>query len=114
MSYIISTETLNAIASVGFLSMAMRISWTTSAATVFTTYMTLSNVSHVVGNWLAGPVREFFLFGESSHLAELASYEMTFWCVGFVTILPLTLLVVVRPSEVDRAREAEAAENSEV
>ena len=56
MSYVLSYETLAAIGSVGFLSMAMRISWTVAAGTVFTTYMTLSNVSHVIGNWLAGPM----------------------------------------------------------
>ncbi len=44
-------------ASVGFLSMAMRISWTKSAAIVLTTYVTLSNVSQRCGNWLAGPLR---------------------------------------------------------
>jgi hypothetical protein len=45
--------TLGAVAPVGFLSMALRISWTKSAAIVFTTYVTLSNVSHLCGTgWL--------------------------------------------------------------
>ena len=105
MTYILSYETLTAIASVGFLSMAMRISWTQSAATVFTTYMTLANVSHVVGNWLAGPVRALFKFGEASLGADLYSYELTFWFVGAVTLAPLLLLIVVRPAQVDRARD---------
>ncbi|GIT29132.1 MAG: hypothetical protein Ct9H300mP1_11780 [Planctomycetaceae bacterium] len=56
LTYLLAFETLAAIGSVGFLSMAMRISGH-SGATVFPVYMTLSNVSHVVGNWLAGPVR---------------------------------------------------------
>ncbi len=48
-----STVTLGAVAPVGFLSMALRISWTKSAAIVFTTYVTLSNVSHLCGTgWL--------------------------------------------------------------
>ena len=108
MSYLLSYETLNAIGSVGFLSMAMRISWTQSAATVFTSYMTLSNVSHVTGNWMAGPVRELFRFGETSLAADLYSYELTFWFVGAVTIAPLLLLIAVRPAQVDRARASEA------
>jgi PAT family beta-lactamase induction signal transducer AmpG len=108
MSYLLSFETLNAVVSVGFLSMAMRISWAGSAAIVFTTYMTLSNVSHVVGNWLAGPVRRMFLYPEYGDSATLLSYEMTFWFVGLLSLTPLLLLVFVRPDEVDRAREADA------
>ncbi|MBC8353156.1 MAG: MFS transporter [Planctomycetes bacterium] len=107
MSYLLSFETLNAVASVGFLSMAMRISWTSSAAIVFTTYMTLSNVSHVTGNWLAGPVRRMFLYPEYGESATLVSYELTFWFVGLLSIAPLLLLIVVSPEEVDRARDAE-------
>ena len=106
MSYILSYETLSAIGSVGFLSMAMRISWTQSAATVFTTYMTLSNVSHLTGNWLAGPVRALLKFGDAGVTADLYSYELTFWFVGAVTIAPLLLLILVRPAQVDRARAA--------
>ena len=102
MSYILSYETFSAIGSVGFLSMAMRISWTKSAAIVFTTYMTLSNVSHVCGNWLAAPVRRLSHYGES---ADIASYELTFWFVGIVTLIPLLLLIFVRTEEIDRAHQ---------
>jgi len=105
MSYILSYETLNAVASVGFLSMAMRISWTQSSAIVFTTYMTLSNVSHVAGNWLAGPVRRMLTFSQYGDSANMISYELTFWFIGLVTLAPLLLLIVVRPDEVDRVRQ---------
>lgn len=107
MSYLLSFESLNAVASVGFLSMAMRISWTSSAAIVFTTYMTLSNVSHVAGNWLAGPVRRLFVFAENGDQATMVSYEITFWVVGLLSVVPLLLLFFVRTDEVDRARAAE-------
>lgn len=110
LSYVLSYEALFAFGTVGFLSMAMRISWTASAATVFTTYMTLSNVSHVIGNSLAGPVRTMFKFGDDSHAANMWSYELTFWFVGVITILPLLLLIWVRPEEIDRARRAEEKE----
>lgn len=117
--YVLSYETLNAIASVGFLSMAMRISWTRSAAIVFTTYMTVSNLSHVVGNSLAGSLREWFMFGRAipqagqEHTAEvlaanLVSYEMTILTAGVLSIAPLLLLLVVRPEVVDQARAADA------
>jgi PAT family beta-lactamase induction signal transducer AmpG len=113
-SYILLYETLGAIGSVGFLSMAMRISWTTAAATVFTTYMTLSNVSHVVGNWLAGPVLKMLTISKYGDSATLVSYEFTFWFVGLVTFPPLLLLFFVKQDEVREAREALAAETEVV
>lgn len=106
-TYVLLYEALAAVGSVGFLSMAMRISWTKAAATVFTTYMTLSNVSHVVGNWLAGPVRRMLTFSQTGDAAVLASYELTFWFVGLTTLPPLLLLLWVNQDEVRRARESE-------
>jgi hypothetical protein len=86
-----------AMGSVGFLSMGMRLSWTRSAATVFTIYMTVSNIAHVVGNMLVGPLRETLVF----------SYEQTFFVAGATMWLPLLLLLVVRPEEVDRMKSLE-------
>ena len=104
VAYLICCETLNAIGSVGFLSMAMRISWTSSAATVFTVYMTLSNISHIIGNWLAGPIRSALTFEETyGETAALHSYELTFWFVAAVSLLPLPLLLFVRTGQVDEA-----------
>ncbi|MEE3283422.1 MAG: hypothetical protein VX311_02480, partial [Planctomycetota bacterium] len=96
---------------VGFLSMAMRISWSTAAATVFTVYMTLSNVSHVTGNWLAGPVRSATSdYALSTGLvgaeAELFSYQLTVGFAGLITLPALLLLLRVSTAEVD-AVEAE-------
>jgi len=110
-SYVLSYETLSAIGSVGFLSMAMRISWSTAAATVFTVYMTLSNVSHVTGNWLAGPVRSATSdYALSTGLvgaeAELFSYQLTIGFAGLITLPALLLLLRVSTAEVDAA-EAE-------
>ena len=108
-SYLIASESLNAVGSVGFLAMAMRISWTKAAATVFTTYLTLSNVSHVIGNWAAGPVRRLFLDPQYGAAADMHSYELTFWFVGLITLVPLLLLFMVKPEQVDRAKDAEEA-----
>lgn len=108
MTYILSYETLSAIGAVGFLSMAMRISWTAAAATVFTTYMTLSNISHVVGNKMAASVRSWFINPEHGDLSNLISYELVFWFVGIISIVPLVLLFFVKPKEVDKARLLES------
>jgi len=112
-TFLISSESLYAIGSVGFLSMAMRISWTTAAATVFTVYMTLSNVSHVIGDLAAGPLQEALVFDKYGESAVLKSYELTFWCVAVLSALPLLLLPWVLTTEVDSAKEeseeAEAA-----
>jgi len=111
MTYLLSAESFNAIVSVGFLSLAMRISWSTAAATVFTTYMTLSNLSHITGNALAGPVRKWLTFSEYGENANMYSYELTFWFVGVVSMLPLVLLPFVRPEEVDLAKRADQTED---
>ena len=108
MSYLLSYETLSAIGSVGFLSMAMRISWTVAAGTVFTTYMTLSNVSHVIGNWMAGPLRKWLVWLQGGAADDLISYQWAFWWVGIITIIPVFLLLLVKTGEVDRARHAES------
>ena len=110
LSYIVAYETLTAIGAVGFLSMAMRISWSKSAATVFTVYMTLSNVSHVVGNWLAGPIRTASTdyvnsAGIESSAAVIYSYQLTFWFCGLTTLPVLLLLLWVRTESVDKAEQ---------
>lgn len=89
-TYLLAAEGFLAAGSVGFLSMSMRICWTKSSATMFTVYMTLSNVGHVVGNWIVGPVR-----------AQL-DYSQTFLFVAITNLLPLLLLKFVEPGEVDQ------------
>lgn len=106
--YVVSYEALAAIGSVGFLAMAMRISWTVAAGTVFTTYMTLSNVSHVIGNWLAGPTREWLLALQGGAADHLVSYQWALGLAGIITVAPVFLLLLVKTGEVDRARAADA------
>ena len=69
--------------------------------------MTLSNVSHLLGNWLAGPVQRMMAFDGAG---KMLAYERTFWLVGIITLAPLLLLFFVRPVEVDIARDADLAE----
>jgi len=109
VGYVVTFETLVAVGSVGFLSMAMRISWSTAAATVFTVFMTLSNVSHVVGNAAAGYVRDWTLNmataqGLVDREAEIFSYQWTIGLSGLITIPVLLLLLRVRIREVDEAQ----------
>ena len=96
-AYLILYQGLFALISVSYLSLSMQISWTRSSATMFTTYMTLSNVGHVVGNWLAGPVRGSY------------SFETSFLIAGFFTLVTILPLLLVRPSEVDEARTADGS-----
>jgi PAT family beta-lactamase induction signal transducer AmpG len=101
--YLFVNPGLLAIGSVGFLSMGMRISWTTASATVFTIYMTVSNVAHVIGNKAVGPLRDGLGL----------SYEHTFWVAGISMFIPLLLLAFVRPEQVDRMRDAELKASEE-
>ena len=115
LTYLLAFETLSAIGSVGFLSLAMRISWSRAAATVFTVYMTFSNVSHVVGNWAAGPVKRITdAYAESSGLvgsqAERMSYQLTIGLAGLITVPVLLLLLRVRIDEVDEAKARQEAD----
>ena len=100
--YLILNPGALAIGAVGFLSMAMKISWTKAAATMFTVYMTLSNVGHVVGNMVVGWLREDLQL----------TYEMSFLVAGAVTIAPLILLTVVNPTKVDEQRAEYAKLNA--
>jgi MFS family permease len=96
--YLILNPGALAVGSVGFLSMGMKISWTAAAATMFTVYMTLSNVSHVAGNAAVGWLRE----------SMGLSYEATFAVAGIATILPLLVLLAVNPATVDAKRAEQA------
>ena len=96
--YLLLNPGILAMGAVGFLSMGMRLSWTRSAATMFTIYMTVSNIGHVVGNLAAG-------WRDPDRLN--LSYEVIFWIAAVTVILPLLLLPFVRPDEVDRLKEQE-------
>ena len=96
--YLILNPGALAIGAVGFLSMGMKISWTKAAATMFTVYMTLSNVGHVVGNLVVGWLRDDLQL----------SHEGSFLVAGMVTIAPLVLLAVVNPARVDAKRAEQA------
>ena len=95
--YLVLYPGIFAVVTVSYLSLSMRISWTRSTATMFTTYMTLSNVGHVIGNWLAGPVRGSF------------SFEASFVLAGVLTLVTLLPLMMVKPRQVDEQRAADSS-----
>ena len=107
-SYLVLTEGFQCIASIGFLAMSMRITWTAAAATVFTTFMIMSNVSHVFGNLLAGRFREWVLSGQVEVAAVMTSYQYTILFVGLVSLLPMFLVPFMNPSEIDLAKQEDS------
>ena len=64
---------------------------------MFTIYMTVSNISHVIGNMSVGPLLDKWGF----------SYEEVFWTAGMTMLLPLLLLVFVQPKQVDEMKNEE-------
>jgi len=96
-AFLILLPITNAFGSVAFFSMAMRISWTRSAATVFTTMMALGSLGHVFGGWLIGLLRDNFGL----------SYQEVFWTGGSLMIIPLVLLLAVTPKQVDEMKAVE-------
>lgn len=92
--YVILSSGALALGSVAFLSMAMKISWSRVAATMFTTFMAASSVGLMLGNWLIGPLRESLSLSHPSQL-----------CIGGVIMIgSLLLLPAVTTAEVDDAR----------
>ena len=88
-----------AMGAVGYNSMGMELSWTRASATMLTIYMTLSNVGHVADNRLIGRLRDQW---------EL-TYRQTLFVGGLCMLLPLALILLIQPAQVDRARAENTA-----
>ena len=91
-TYTVVYPALLAIFVVNFLAHAMQLSWTKSSATMFTIYMTLSNVGHAVGNYRAGEIEEIF----GIHGAFIAS--------GILTALSAILILLCSVKQVEEAK----------
>lgn len=95
--YVVGYKVLLAIFVVNYLAESMALSWTSSSATMFTIFMTLSNVGHVLGNLMAGDVERIFGAAHS------------FIAMGIFNIVILSLLIYVRREDVTaRISEEEA------
>ena len=91
-TYTVVYPALLAIFVVNFLAHAMQLSWTKSSATMFTIYMTLSNVGHAVGNYRAGEIEEIF----GIHGAFIAS--------GILTALSAFLILLCGVKQVEEVK----------
>ena len=84
---------------VNYLAESMALSWTQSSATMFTIYMTMSNVGHVLGNKFAGLCEG--MFGQAHSFTAMGLLNMS---------VPLLLLLVRREDVTERvALEEESA-----
>ena len=62
--YLVSHPFLIAMGTVAMFALAMALSWSKSSATMFTSYMAISNLSVVIGTRLIGPLTESFSVGQ--------------------------------------------------
>jgi PAT family beta-lactamase induction signal transducer AmpG len=77
---------------VAVFSLFMQISWTRAAATMFTSYMAMANLSTTLGTRLAG------------YIDGIMSYNNVFILVGVFTLLPLSLLIFINPYKMDELK----------
>ena len=92
-TYLIIHQGCISFGTVAVFSLFMQISWTRAAATMFTSYMAMANLSTIMGTRLAG------------RLDEILSYNSIFVLVGIVTILPLGLLVLINPDRMFKLKK---------
>lgn len=95
IGYLLLKEAGLAAGATGYNAIGMQLSWTKSSATMFTMYMTVSNVGHVAGNWLVGPLR------------ETLDYSQTLQVAGCFMLVPLLLLFFINPRQVDEKKALE-------
>ena len=91
-SYLILFPFFRALGAVAIFALFMHISWTKAAATMFTSYMAMSNLSTISGTKLAGPLK------------ELLPFDISFIILGIIAILPLLLLLWVDSDTVHKTK----------
>ena len=77
-----------AIGTVAMFALAMALSWSKASATMFTSYMAISNLSVVIGNKLIGPLSELFSIGQ------------IYLLMMFICLLPAVLLKSMDPKPI--------------
>ena len=73
-------------------SLFMQISWTRAAATMFTSYMAMANLSTTIGARLV------------RYLDGVLHYDNVFILVGVLTLLPLGLLGLINPDRINKLK----------
>ena len=80
-AYLVFPPFFRALGTVAVFSLCMNISWTKSAATMFTCYMAISNISTIVGTKIAAPIDN--IVNCPNHL---------FIAVGIIAVIPLLII----------------------
>ena len=93
-AFLLVYQAFYAFCTVNFLAGAMNISWTISAASMFTVFMTLSNVGYIFGQQLAGPLVKIFTSLDDGGNA-VVDYLMVFQTVGLISLISIVLLPFV-------------------
>jgi len=83
-AYLIISPFFRALGAVAIFSLFMKISWTKSAATMFTSYMAISNMSSTTGSKLAGTLTNYI------------SNDTIFIFVGVLAAIPLICLLGIK------------------
>ena len=78
--YLVTYPFFVAVGTVGMFALAMALSWSKASATMFTSYMAISNLSVVIGNKLIGPLTDIMSIGQIYVL-------MMFVCLSPVALL---------------------------
>lgn len=91
LMFLVAVQAFSAVASVSFLALTMKISWTAAAATQFTIFMALLNFGSAIGPY-------FTRLG----WGDAASYVLC----GVLALLPVAVLPLLQPESIAR-RKAE-------
>ncbi len=91
-AYLVTSPFFRALGAVAIFSLFMHISWTKSAATMFTSYMAISNMSSTMGNKFAGYIKEWI------------SFDMTFILLGVLALIPLIFLIWINPDTMAKVK----------
>ena len=86
--YLIAYPFCIAVGTVGMFALAMALSWSKASATMFTSYMAISNLSVVIGNKLIGPLSDIFSIGQ------------IYVIMMFVCLTPVVLLKSMDPKPI--------------
>jgi PAT family beta-lactamase induction signal transducer AmpG len=86
--YLIAYPFCVAVGTVGMFALAMALSWSKASATMFTSYMAISNLSVVIGNKLIGPLSDIFSIGQ------------IYVIMMFVCLTPVILLKSMDPKPI--------------
>ena len=95
-AYLVTSPFFRALGAVAIFSLFMHISWTKSAATMFTSYMAISNMSSTMGNKFAGYIKDWIPF------------YMTFILLGILALVPLIFLIWINPDSMAKVKEQDS------